>query len=647
MSIKRFVAADMRRAMELVKQEMGPDAIILSSNRIKEGVEIVTSDDANYQSVADPRSLPSAFSKTTAKATVSKVPMKESFDRHLNSAMYQSDMRNNQAANLIHGQEELANRPLGSESESLLDKFRKKQSKTQILESESGLSAFEYYNGKAKNTVNINPSSNGSMFGSDFVAPFHLASMQYEPGNTNIYFDLDNTHLLSLKSNNQRTEIMDEKPDITEVDDFLDEQFGQLRSEILEMREMLQQQIETKSSPVVKRAAVSGSENKVTFMNGGDPLLKIITKRLKNLGLPDSEIKKCLSTIDISPLSKNKTKDVTNALDKIWSSVLADIAHRLTSVDSKIPQRMSATFNGVKKVSIFTGLSGAGKTDSIGKIATQHVLEEGAEGLVIISLEKNSVDLQKEKKLDRLSQILSVQHFIVSDVNDIASIVNHVKKGTRVLINLPSIMVDKKATADEMSEIITQLKFSLEGMSSNHNFIDMNTCIIVSASTPKIIIDAFFNDHVEGNDYTHQSDFLNVVDNCIVTQLDQLESFIENTFGCLLGCLLASNIPVSHISNGVNLPHYLQAAKGFQLVTTAVKLMKKSIQKKNVQLKNQLNVSRVGKIYSGKSIGKEVGRIQSETFSAAILNGKATGNGSKNHSPVAAPVAPRQQVAAP
>ncbi|WP_111640549.1 flagellar biosynthesis protein FlhF [Marinimicrobium alkaliphilum] len=42
MQVKRFVAADMRRALELVRQELGSDAIILSSKRTPEGVELVT-----------------------------------------------------------------------------------------------------------------------------------------------------------------------------------------------------------------------------------------------------------------------------------------------------------------------------------------------------------------------------------------------------------------------------------------------------------------------------------------------------------------------------------------------------------------------------------------------------------------------------
>jgi flagellar biosynthesis protein FlhF len=49
MQVKRFVAADMRRALEMVRQELGPDAIILSSNRIPEGVELLTTMGSDYE----------------------------------------------------------------------------------------------------------------------------------------------------------------------------------------------------------------------------------------------------------------------------------------------------------------------------------------------------------------------------------------------------------------------------------------------------------------------------------------------------------------------------------------------------------------------------------------------------------------------
>jgi len=55
MKIKRFVASDMRSAMNLVRKEHGPDAVILSNRRIEEGVEIVAA--AHYDENAVQRAL--------------------------------------------------------------------------------------------------------------------------------------------------------------------------------------------------------------------------------------------------------------------------------------------------------------------------------------------------------------------------------------------------------------------------------------------------------------------------------------------------------------------------------------------------------------------------------------------------------------
>lgn len=59
MSAKRFVAADMRRALELVREQLGPDAIILSNRRVKEGVELICSLESEPQLPAGQQSLAS------------------------------------------------------------------------------------------------------------------------------------------------------------------------------------------------------------------------------------------------------------------------------------------------------------------------------------------------------------------------------------------------------------------------------------------------------------------------------------------------------------------------------------------------------------------------------------------------------------
>ncbi|MBL4744091.1 MAG: flagellar biosynthesis protein FlhF [Cycloclasticus sp.] len=53
MKIKRFFAPDMREALRLVKEELGADAVILSNNRVDNGVEVVAAKDYDEQAIRD------------------------------------------------------------------------------------------------------------------------------------------------------------------------------------------------------------------------------------------------------------------------------------------------------------------------------------------------------------------------------------------------------------------------------------------------------------------------------------------------------------------------------------------------------------------------------------------------------------------
>lgn len=69
MKLKRFVAADTRSAMQQIKADFGPDAVILSSHRVEGGVEIVAAIDYDESilstqsavSIAEPVSLASKY----------------------------------------------------------------------------------------------------------------------------------------------------------------------------------------------------------------------------------------------------------------------------------------------------------------------------------------------------------------------------------------------------------------------------------------------------------------------------------------------------------------------------------------------------------------------------------------------------------
>lgn len=61
MKIKRYMAASMRLALSQVRAEQGPDAVILSSRRVEEGVEVIAAvdyDEALFVDAARPRTTP-------------------------------------------------------------------------------------------------------------------------------------------------------------------------------------------------------------------------------------------------------------------------------------------------------------------------------------------------------------------------------------------------------------------------------------------------------------------------------------------------------------------------------------------------------------------------------------------------------------
>lgn len=59
MKVKRYFAANMRSALDMVKQEQGPDVLILSNRKVEGGVELVTADELTEQEAARLNERPS------------------------------------------------------------------------------------------------------------------------------------------------------------------------------------------------------------------------------------------------------------------------------------------------------------------------------------------------------------------------------------------------------------------------------------------------------------------------------------------------------------------------------------------------------------------------------------------------------------
>lgn len=74
MKIKRFFAPDIRQAMRLVREEQGPDAVILSNRRVDGGVEIVAAIDYDERLLSAPAAAAAAAAAIAAEPARSPGP---------------------------------------------------------------------------------------------------------------------------------------------------------------------------------------------------------------------------------------------------------------------------------------------------------------------------------------------------------------------------------------------------------------------------------------------------------------------------------------------------------------------------------------------------------------------------------------------
>src|ERR1700677_3549308 len=77
MKIKRFVANDMRQAMRDVRAEQGADAVILSTRRLEDGIEIIAAVDYDESLMREAARHGAPTLTAEARAAVAEAPKKE------------------------------------------------------------------------------------------------------------------------------------------------------------------------------------------------------------------------------------------------------------------------------------------------------------------------------------------------------------------------------------------------------------------------------------------------------------------------------------------------------------------------------------------------------------------------------------------
>lgn len=410
MSVKRFVAADMRRALELVRQEIGPDAIILSSKRVKQGVEILTRCEPVEQ-------LPQEQVEHARGLSATEIAMDSDNAWHDQSVVQQALAS---SGHKITGAEPTA------EGDALSRPSREDRSLPSRGQA-SGKTPAELTAEMDKARSKMMAAKEAGRFNTTSIAT--LAERGHHDSRDDRYESRAQEAPANLNTDPFADVYAEELE--TSVVPRADMQLQAMQAELADMRLLLEDQLTRMArTPVMSNPVASG-----------------LLRRFHHMGLPTSLCEPLVARV-------REQGSIQNA----WVESLALLSRALpVSKDDVVMQG---------GVFAFVGPTGVGKTTTIAKLAARYVLAHGAENVTLVTTD--TYRIAAHDQLRSLGRILNVQVKVVEDNKDLPAVLRGLKHCPLVLIDTAGFRQGDEQLKEQLSvlESIEQVK-TLLVLSSN------------------------------------------------------------------------------------------------------------------------------------------------------------------------------------
>lgn len=376
MQTKRFVAADMRRALALVRENLGDDAMILSTQRTKKGVEIVaTSDDAP--------------TSTTPSATISEL-----VEMPAAAAAPQT----------VRIPERGSERGIasGKTKEELALELEMARRRMLAVKKEEKLTIGEWAEQQTP-TVQKNRQSIASE--EPLLKP--LASTQEDS------FGLHSTPASGAQS--QSTDPVS-RTDHSAAEARDNAAILQLQDEIANMRSLFVDQLASMAEAQERRYQDHNMSRDII------PVMATVKQRLEQLGLTracNDQVIRSLKSLDDTSLNQ----------ESLWSEGLARLARKIPALSSD-PVATGGIY-------AFLGTTGVGKTTTIAKLAARHVMTHGPQSVALLTTD--TFRIAAHDQLRSLGRILGVQVKVVDDLASLPQLLSRFSRQDLVLIDTPGM----------------------------------------------------------------------------------------------------------------------------------------------------------------------------------------------------------------
>lgn len=515
MAVKRFTAPDMRRALNMVRDELGPDAIILSSQRTAKGVEIITSTDLD---------LPTRGADTRREFGAR---FDEDLDTPLASdSAWQAQQGAAQAAKHF----KVAVKSSGSKrGEQIAKEIEDARRRMMAAKKAQGQNQERVNNGAAQQFEEaLHRNEQNSL---ESLSDHGYHSGYPEPANSeHPNFDEYNARGLAQAAQNvseiQQPQLDLQMAGLAEQVRLKAEQeaaargsadearLNDLKNEIADMRLLLEQQM-WRNQERVQTSFEQSSPNSL--------VADTLNRHLSHLGLPQDTIKPLL-----------RCAQPGKHLSQAWREALALFTRQIPA-NTKDPVGKGGLF-------ALVGPTGVGKTTTIAKLASRYVLEHGLGKVALITTDTYRVGAHDQ--LRALGRILSVPVKVVEKGQALSSVVASLR-------NFPLILIDT-AGFRHGDPLLKEQEDLIAGCPGVQRLLVLSCNS--QAQSLKASAHAYGTRHVAG---------------CVLTKLDECASLGET-----LAVIAQQKLPVVYAASGQGIPKDIATASASALVARAVAIMK-------------------------------------------------------------------------
>lgn len=513
MQLKRFTAKDMRAALSLIKEELGPDAIIMSSTRGPSGVEIVAGIEENAKKPAPkPRRAPAATPKSTSAVkkpaeksrylAEDEVEISAKGASALNAALQQAHQK---VLRELNSQKSVTQEPASAQSSgsgtfarSLLEILERQKNLTPLGESDlnAGFNDDPRFDAPQKSIAEKASPSPGAR------------AVKGGPKPLSEHKDLEALFEKSKKRQERKAELKESGIE-SYVREGSDPALKSISAEVAALRQLLQFEL---------AGLISDHRTRE------EPVKAMLATLLEGAGFSKKVVCSLLPETD-------PALTLPGALRLVGESLAA-----------KIPVGSDEIIEEGGIIALI-GPAGVGKTTTLAKLAARFVMRYGAEGVTVISADHYRIGATEQIKT--YGRIMGCQALAVRSLKELPALLSTLADKSLVLLDTAGVGLKDARFGTQLAEL------------EAHASLGLKHYLVLPATAQRKVLEKA---------YRH---FARVpLEGLILTKTDE-----SSSLGDALSLCLENSLRLSYVTDGQRVPEDLTVPKGADLSRGILELL--------------------------------------------------------------------------